>query len=72
MGIICDRISKLISQSRKIVALVQGYNILEQMNKSIELILLDIMKSEIDEYVVCKQICLKSDKLIVIISVLSK
>lgn len=59
-------------QGVEIVEAAQGYEALEQMNESIDLVLLDIMMPGIDGYEVCKQIRLKSNKPIVFISALSQ
>ena len=59
-------------QGVEIVEATQGYEALEQMNESIDLVLLDIMMPGIDGYEVCKQIRLKSNIPIVFISALSQ
>lgn len=58
-------------QGVEIVEAAQGYEALEQMNESIDLVLLDIMMPGIDGYEVCKQVRQKNDIPILFISALS-
>lgn len=56
----------------EIVEACNGYEALEYMNESIDLILLDIMMPGIDGYETCKQLRIKSSKPIIFISALSE